>query len=76
MYALCVSGAVNMQGFVWKSVFHALYIIQFVHSFTDENHIIHATNHRSAPCEICIVSVSFWFASSLLVSESVCVCEH
>ena len=25
MYALCVSGAVNMQGFVWKC-FYALYI--------------------------------------------------
>ena len=25
MYALCVSGAVNMQGFVWK-FFYVLYI--------------------------------------------------
>ena len=33
MYALCVSGAVNTQGFVWK-VFYALYINfhSFVHS--------------------------------------------
>ena len=30
MYALCVSGAVNTQGFVWK-FFYALYII--FHSF-------------------------------------------
>ena len=34
MYALCVSGAVNMQGFVWKC-FYALYINfhSFIHSF-------------------------------------------
>ena len=34
MYALCVSGAVNTQGFVWKflkSFFYALYI--HFHSF-------------------------------------------
>ena len=34
MYALCVSGAVNTQGFVWK-FFYALYINfhSFIHSF-------------------------------------------
>ena len=26
MYALCVSGAVNMHGFAWKFFFYALYI--------------------------------------------------
>ena len=26
MYALCVSGAVNTQGFVWKFFFYTLYI--------------------------------------------------
>ena len=33
MYALCVSGAVNTQGFVWK-FFYALYINfhSFIHS--------------------------------------------
>ena len=34
MYALCVSGAVNTQGFVWK-FFYALYINfhSFIHCF-------------------------------------------
>ena len=32
MYALCVSGAVNTQGFVWK--FFMRYIYIFIHSFT------------------------------------------
>ena len=36
MYALCVSGAVNMQGFVWN-FFYALYkyinFHSFIHSF-------------------------------------------
>ena len=32
MYALCVAGAVNMQGFVWK--FFLMHYIQiFIHSF-------------------------------------------
>ena len=31
MYALCVSGAVNTQGFVWKFFMH--YISIFIHSF-------------------------------------------
>ena len=31
MYALCVSGAVNTQGFVWK--FFMRYIYIFIHSF-------------------------------------------
>ena len=30
MYALCVSGAVNTQGFVWK--FFMCYIKKFIHS--------------------------------------------
>ena len=34
MYALCVSGAVNTQGFVWMFFFYALYINfhSFIHS--------------------------------------------
>ena len=38
MYALCVSGAVNTQGFVWK-FFYALYINfhSFIHSFIHLN---------------------------------------
>ena len=31
MYALCVSGAVNTQGFVWKVFMR--YIKKFIHSF-------------------------------------------
>ena len=31
MYALSVSGAVNMQGFVWS--FFMRYVIFFIHSF-------------------------------------------
>ena len=31
MYALCVSGAVNTQGFVWKVFMRYIYI--FIHSF-------------------------------------------
>ena len=31
MYALCVSGAVNTQGFVWKLFMR--YIESFIHSF-------------------------------------------
>ena len=35
MYALCVSGAVNTQGFVWKFFMHNIYIhfCSFNHSF-------------------------------------------
>ena len=32
MYALCVSGAVNMQGFMWKCVC-AIYTFSFIHLF-------------------------------------------
>ena len=37
MYALCVSGAVNTQGFVWK-LFYALYIN--FHSFIHPAHCL------------------------------------
>ena len=42
MYALCVSGTVNKQGFVWK-FFYALYINfhSFIHSFNCHGKIIH-----------------------------------
>ena len=33
MYALCVSGAVNTQGFVWKLFMRCIYI--FIYSFID-----------------------------------------
>ena len=33
MYALCVSGAVNTQGFVWKVFMRYIYKF-FIHSFT------------------------------------------
>ena len=33
MYALCVSGAVNTQGFVWKFFLCAIYKFSFIHSF-------------------------------------------
>ena len=35
MYALCVSGAVNTQGFVWKFFMRYIYINfhSFIHSF-------------------------------------------
>ena len=36
MYALCISGAVNTQGFVWK-FFYALYIN--FHSFIQTNDV-------------------------------------
>ena len=32
MYALCVSGAVNTQGFVWKFFLCAIYKFSFIHS--------------------------------------------
>ena len=35
MYALCVSGAVNTQGFVWKFFLCAIYKFSFIHSFTE-----------------------------------------
>ena len=43
MYALCVSGAVNTQGFVWK-FFYALYINfhSFIHSFKIALSVIHS----------------------------------
>ena len=31
MYALCVSGAVNTQGFVWKFFIRAIYKFSFIH---------------------------------------------
>ena len=31
MYALCVSGAVNTQGFVWKIFLRAIYKFSFIH---------------------------------------------
>ena len=34
MYALCVAGAVNTQGFVWKFFLSAIYKFSFIHSFT------------------------------------------
>ena len=42
MYALCVSGAVNTQGFVWK-FFYALYINfhSFIHKYK-----VHKLHHR------------------------------
>ena len=33
MYALCVSGAVNTQGFVWKVFMRYIYKFSFIHSF-------------------------------------------
>ena len=33
MYALCVSGAVNTQGFVWKFFMRYIYTFSFIHSF-------------------------------------------
>ena len=33
MYALYVSGTVNMQGFVWKFFMHDIYIYIFIHLF-------------------------------------------
>ena len=44
MYALCVSGAVNTQGFVWK-FFYALYIN--FHSFIQSKNVTNA--HRKNP---------------------------
>ena len=35
MYALCASGAVNMQGFVWKCFTRYIYI--FIHSFIQKD---------------------------------------
>ena len=32
MYALCVSGAVNTQSFVWKFFLCAIYKFSFIHS--------------------------------------------
>ena len=42
MYALCVSGAVNTQGFVWKFFLCAIYKFSFIHSFTvlDARHFL------------------------------------
>ena len=37
MYALCVSGAVNTQGFVWKFLC-AIYEFSFIHSFHTITH--------------------------------------
>ena len=33
MYALCVSGTVNTQGFVWKFFLCAIYKFSFIHSY-------------------------------------------
>ena len=47
MYALCVSGAVNTQGFVWK-FFYALYIHfhSFIHSFVMEKCHVSVQLHK------------------------------
>ena len=43
MFVLCVSGAVNTQGFVWKVFFYAraiytfVFIHYFIHSFINTN---------------------------------------
>ena len=34
MYALCVSGAVNTQGFVWKFFLCAIYKCSFIQMFS------------------------------------------
>ena len=44
MYALCVSGAVNTQGFVWK--FFMRYIYIFIHSFI---HVLSTTRVHRLP---------------------------
>ena len=36
MYALCVSGAVNTQGFVWKFFLCAIYKFSFIHSIAQK----------------------------------------
>ena len=46
MYALCVSGAVNTQGFVWNFMY-ALYIN--FHSFIQES-ALKADSVRKIPC--------------------------
>ena len=43
MYALCVSGIVNTQGFVWK-VFYAIYKLSFIHCGS----LIHSVSWREA----------------------------
>ena len=36
MYALCVSGAVNTQGFGWKFFLCAIYKFSFIHSIHNQ----------------------------------------
>ena len=40
MYALCVSGAVNTQGFVWKFFMRMIYKFSFIHSSNDRGNIL------------------------------------
>ena len=52
MYALCVSGAVNTQGFVWK-LFYALYKFSFIHSsgsLSDRLTVLHPIQAVSFVC--------------------------
>ena len=64
MYALCVSGAVNTQGFVWK-FFYALYIN--FHSFIHSNHL-----YKVRP--VAFFFFSFFFGGG--GGGCVCVCAR
>ena len=61
MYALCVSGAVNTQGFVWN-VFYALYIN--FHSF------IHTVWTAATGRKMCIRSFHYMQLSAMLTISS------
>ena len=57
MYALCVSGAVNTQGFVWKFFMRYIYKFSFIHSFTIKNRNKEATVSLKA-CQLCCLPIS------------------
>ena len=52
MYALCVSGAVNRQGFVWK--FSMRYIYPHINKSASETSFLHQHVHlRHQPVYVC-----------------------
>ena len=56
MYALCVSGAVNTQGFVWKFLC-AICTFSFIHSYSDQSLVYVLSQMTDIYSDLSLVSV-------------------
>ena len=73
MYALCVSGAVNTQGFVWK--LFVLHICIFIHSFKPLKHQLPSRmQHSSRGSAYQLNSDMEYTILNMCVCVCVCVC--